>query len=657
MSATTTRMLKEARPLFWPWCAVILAVALPLARPFYWALGVWQIGWFLGVPLLAALVFGNEFQHRTISLLLSQPVGRTKIWGEKLTVAFVAILSAALVSALSLRLAAAQFDPVVFKLFGAWIVATAASAAFWTLLTRSALGGVVLNVVINSFGMVLWGNAAHSLRDTGYEWATNTPVGSVAVLLYAGAMLWLGWRKLARFQATGAIVGDDLLTAGPKVMPSALAEYFCARPTGLVLNLIRKELRLLRPVWLITLLAALSWACLTLLGLWHGRGYSPRFETIVVSMTVITTLMIAVLAGTFSLGEEKTSGTHAWHLTLPAPAALQWSVKLCTALVAGVVGAGLMPTLALDRFVPQQLMVMNFRAVWIPDVNLVARWTVLAAAITLLAFWCACAADGTVAAVFWVFPAAIALGSAAHYACQFGGKLGTGVLSWHSNPFVNLRVAWAVYRLESDHHFRVLRWMTSPAFNATFIGLPALIFLLVQSYRLFHTQLQGGTRRVVRNLLLLVLCVCFCSLSVSIFTSSLLQVGSQAPTLVDTTVRAIQMNLPQAAKLNPTRPLILTVDDVVKAWPTRIPFPESAHRYLTNARITVIPDPDHPAGFYCTDRPRAFGISTQCFYQATIQLPDGTEITEIQAPETPMYFPDVRVRWPGTKREEPLRSR
>jgi len=42
-----------------------------------------------------------------------------------------------------------------------------------------------------------------------------------------------------------------------------LAAWFRCRPTGAVLNLIRKEFRLLRPVWLISLLAALGWACPT----------------------------------------------------------------------------------------------------------------------------------------------------------------------------------------------------------------------------------------------------------------------------------------------------------------------------------------------------------------------------------------------------------
>ena len=145
------------------------------------------------------------------------------------------------------------------------------------------------------------------------------------------------------------MAGDDLLMAGPDVMPGALAGWLRCRPTGAVLNLIRKELRLLRPVWLISLLAAVGWACLTLFGLLYERGFSRNFETAVVIVGVVSTLMIAILAGSLSLGEERTSGTHAWHLTLPVSALLQWLIKLSVALFAGIVGAGLLPMLIAGR--------------------------------------------------------------------------------------------------------------------------------------------------------------------------------------------------------------------------------------------------------------------------------------------------------------------
>ena len=156
-------------------------------------------------------------------------------------------------------------------------------------------------------------------------------------------MLWLGGRMLARFQATGGMAGDDLLMAGPDVMPGALAGWLRCRPTGAVLNLIRKELRLLRPVWLISLLAAVGWACLTLFGLLHERGFSRNFETAVVIVGVVSTLMIAILAGSLSLGEERTSGTHAWHLTLPVSALPPVAHQAVHGAVRGFRGRGAAP--------------------------------------------------------------------------------------------------------------------------------------------------------------------------------------------------------------------------------------------------------------------------------------------------------------------------
>jgi len=150
MTAKSTRILKDARPLFWPWCAVAMAGALPLVYPFDMASLTGLVVLF-AVPLMAALSLGNEFQHRTLSLLLSQPVGRMRIWAEKLSVTVVAILSAVLVFSLALRATSFHPDWKALSFAGAWIVATVASATFWTLFTRSTVGSVALNIGVQSF--------------------------------------------------------------------------------------------------------------------------------------------------------------------------------------------------------------------------------------------------------------------------------------------------------------------------------------------------------------------------------------------------------------------------------------------------------------------------------------------------------------------------
>ncbi|MFZ2158749.1 MAG: hypothetical protein WAV72_21875, partial [Bradyrhizobium sp.] len=191
MTAKTTRILKEARPLFWPWCAVSLAGLLPLLRqsnPWLHGIGIEGIcvlGVGVGIPLLATLSFGNEFQHRTLSLLLTQPVDRMEIWGEKLRVTVVAVLSAALVYYLGWR---AELQPVpgLALFFWAWILATIASATFWTLVARSTLGGIVLNYGLPWLLTVAWAILPARLRGSGeYLWTAN-----IAFLSSAGLVLF-----------------------------------------------------------------------------------------------------------------------------------------------------------------------------------------------------------------------------------------------------------------------------------------------------------------------------------------------------------------------------------------------------------------------------------------------------------------------------------
>src|SRR6202521_249663 len=251
MSSRTTRMMKEARALFRPWCGVGILCALPLFHISH-SLSETSVAFcYLGIPMLATLSLGYEFQHRTLSLLLSQPVSRMKILGEKMSVAFVAVVSATLVFCIGWR-SAFQQDPKLWVFAGIYLIATVPSATFWTLFTRSTIGGFLLNGIFPYILILvnkeeIFGSNPSPARSVTALWIT-----AFAALCYAGVMLWLGGRKLARFQVAGGMAGDDLLMAGPNVMPEALAGLFRCRPTGAVLNLIRKELRLLRPVWLIS---------------------------------------------------------------------------------------------------------------------------------------------------------------------------------------------------------------------------------------------------------------------------------------------------------------------------------------------------------------------------------------------------------------------
>ncbi len=626
MNAKTTRILKEARPLFWPWCAVAAAGLLPLAHPPQSIGWISPIGLFLGIPLLATLSLGDEFQHRTLSLLLSQPVGRMVIWGEKLSVTVVAVLSAGLVFSLALRATSFRQDWRVWAFGGAWIVAITASATFWTLFTRSTVGGVVLNIGVQSFigFTVPWANLADWLRARGYLSPGNPIVVSTITfvfLCYAGAMLWLGRRTLARFQATGGMASDDLLMAGGDVMPGAWAGWLRCRSTGAVLNLIRKEVRLLRPVWLISLLAALGWACLTLFGLLFERGFSRNFETAVVIVGVVNTLMIAILAGSVSLGEERTSGTHSWQLTLPVSARRQWLIKLCVALFAGWVGAGLLPLLIAGRilFGAPRILV---------DVHFGMDWLFVVLILTFASFWCACAVNGTVRAVLWVIPVMIALYFAAELG-KWAGPALTNLFFANFDPFANLKFAHAVSSMfetflvsrSAFWEFFYNRGYLVPMAWAVLV--PTLFLAVIQSYRLFRAQLQDSALSLVRNLLPLAVVTFLCSFSLMAFFSFVVRVRNQKSIALFETIDAIQKIQAGGAKLDAAHPLQLTVEDLAKASP----LSKSTRRVLGNSYITVaLGEPPHHGHFGCPENPQPHGLSDlgYSWYSATIPLADGS---------------------------------
>src|SRR5579864_3627810 len=146
MNAKKTRILKEAHPLILPWCAVMIAGALPLATGSHsdWTEAIGAVGFFGGIPLLATLSFGHEFQHRTLSLLLSQSVSRMEIWREKLTVTVVAVLLTEMVFYYGWRPVLLQ-ERELWVFAGVLLITVTASTTFWTLFTGSTLGGIMLS--------------------------------------------------------------------------------------------------------------------------------------------------------------------------------------------------------------------------------------------------------------------------------------------------------------------------------------------------------------------------------------------------------------------------------------------------------------------------------------------------------------------------------
>jgi hypothetical protein len=540
-----------------------------------------------------------------------------EIWREKLAVTLIATVSAALI----VYLAGSEYkrDVKSWVLMGAVIIAITGSATFWTLLARSTLGGAVLNFAAISLILtaLMW---LVLFRGAGNVPRAGTHVDSIGTLLlvgYAGVMLWLGRRKLARFQTTEGVAGDDLLIAGAIVLPVEWFRWLRCRPTGAVLNLLRKEFRLLRPVWLISALAAVGWACLTLLGWPHPRGLTGHIVNVVAFVSLFSTLIIAILAGSLSLGEEKTSGTLLWHLTLPVSPRRQWFIKMGMALFAGFMGACLVPLFA-NRF----LHLWGGRELF--------SWLIVLLLLTFAAFWCACAVKGTVPAVLCVLPVIIAL----YFAGELGRRAGSAITALffsRFDPFANLRVANAVSWMfktlaisrSAFWEFFYNRGYITPMLGAVLV--PTLVLAVIQSYRLFRAQLRDSALSLVRNLLALAMVAFLCSSALQAFFSFAVRAQSPESGALLETIRAIQKLPSRAAKLDAAHPLQLTVEDLAKASP----LSKSARRWLGDSHITLrLDEPPHQGRFGCGGYPQPAGVSVlgYSWYTAIVPLADGTHL-------------------------------
>lgn len=297
--------------------------------------------------------------------------------------------------------------------------------------------------------------------------------------------------------------------------------------------------------------------------------------------------------------------------------------------------------------------------------------------LTFASFWCACAVNGTVRAVLWVFPLLIAVGLASVFGDWAGRQLVNALVA-RFDFFASFRFATTVSRLGPHIFFRLIEVAsenTTDSLRAAqvlraMLLVPTLLLAVIQSYRLFRAQIQDRAWSVVRSLLPLAMAAFLCSFSLLAFYTVVQQATEQTRGVVFRTYleieeiipgRAIEKTGPGATKLDATHPLQLTEDDVEKAFTTH-PFflPDNTRRWLRNARITVTPDKAHPSGFHCAEA-KTVWKTTPCYYSAIIHLADGTDLTESYEPQADRKWPfghlTVYAHWPGAAGQESLMDR
>jgi hypothetical protein len=583
MSAQNIRIMKEARALFWPWVAVMLvAVSRALLSTLRFNYGTPMLladggiaGFYLGPPLLAALSFGNEFQYRTVSVLLAQPVARLQIWREKLAVMLVAVLAVSLAYFLTWR-ADFEQDIVQWVFSAAFLVAVVGSSTFWTLIARSTVGGVLLNIAVQGTITAAWAAPAQTAfaRHLPADAYPFLVFGFVGTLCYSGFMLWIGRRKLALFQVTGEVAGQDLLS-GRQLMPQFFARWLRWKPAGATLNVVKKEMRLLRPVWLLALLTISFLVCLALLS---AFSY-PFIETFVSGASAAGVLMYlllgGILAGSLSMGEERQSGTHSWHLVLPISVREQWFIKLVSSLLVSFV-CGFLVLRSADLLLGPLFQKVFHEVVNGRELPFVAFYLL---SLTFPAFCCSCAVNGTVRAAAWTVPALMFLSLAGGLAALVQGFFVAGL---HVMQPVMLAVH-AFPGVAPDNFI----W----DYGQLLVVVVAPVFAVFQSFRLFRAERAESMQAAVRPLLHVCAVVFCCVLFGGLIRDAAWENLREQRVVTREVGKAVSKLELDPATVDSAHPRAVSLADLNRVYP----FSNVTQIWLKNASISVSP-PLKPRG-------------------------------------------------------------
>lgn len=479
-----TRALKEVRSLLPPAGLTVGAAVLAMAGGHTHAVSALSVrlallGFYIGTALLAATSFGSEFQQRTLVLLLSQPVARTRLWLEKWAV-LVAVAGA---------VAAIQFALVRLGPFAVpqqetgrellYLIAILCSAAFWTLVARSTIGGFAFSMA----ALFLFEMSAGFVAE--HVWQRTEPVELFALspsmialrLAYSAVTLWLGWRLFQRFQVTDVAYGERSFSFG-----GSSWSVLRARPSGAVRNLLLKELWLHRPTCLIAGVFTLCWlTALALLSVVPWRYGTPEF--VFTLLLGIYVPLVTVLAGAVSHGEEAGLGIRPWHLTLPVSARAQWGIKLAISLLL---------CLALSIALPAGLSLLARRGLSLgqepfPLAFKAIGWLVILS-VAVLSFWAATLVGHTIRAAVAAGLMALGIFAGGALATWLGDLVSRGLA--HVVTFVIVR-----WQLPPDYFdvYPYLRRIEVKVLASVFtVGL---LIALWQSFAAFK-RAQTGSRTV-----------------------------------------------------------------------------------------------------------------------------------------------------------------
>jgi hypothetical protein len=332
---------KELRALMATWTACAVMVMAPVLLPGDMPVSIALLAYGVGSLALGAQSMGQEYAHRTLGLLLSQPLSRRSLLLLKLGVLTVMLAALAAIAwmALASRVNnATEGEPAASGLTIIFLSALFVTP-FLTMLTRSAVAGLVFSValpgvlmtIINVVADVRFGAGAREeialFRETAF-WRAM-----IGITMTAAVGVWWMFMRLEAIEGRG----QDLHLPRWLSWTAGAGSDAPMRRRHPMFELVRKELHLQQMALVVAGISAVLMG-VAMLGRYVGSDVSQVF----IPISMVYMAAMPFLIGSMASAEERQVGTREWQLLLPVAAGTQWRVKAGVAIaLALVLGVGL----------------------------------------------------------------------------------------------------------------------------------------------------------------------------------------------------------------------------------------------------------------------------------------------------------------------------
>ncbi|MGO8931793.1 MAG: hypothetical protein ACLQU3_33480 [Limisphaerales bacterium] len=318
------RLIKETRALL-----PIFACMLPLivVPQLIWppqGFGYAALGF--ACVLMAGSTFGNEFQHHTISLLLSQPIARSVLWRYKMLVLGAGIATSLAVLLLCLAVSRPAIDGEDWLTLALIPLCAFCGTPFWTLVLRQGISGMVVAVGAPCGMLAVYALLTEHLGEDKPAVVVSAIV--FLLLTYCALVYWLGYAKFKRLEAVDIPVRELGLPAGLEAILVAPLTRMSSRFRAPFATLLKKEFRLQQ----VGILLAGVFVLIAVAGFCLAKRHLDVAAGIVGGDIAIYALILPLIAGAISVAEERGWGIAEWHLTLPPSTLKQWSAKMLATL-------------------------------------------------------------------------------------------------------------------------------------------------------------------------------------------------------------------------------------------------------------------------------------------------------------------------------------